>query len=396
MTNILNIAVASDLHAYESPSSDTSNSPSHLKISLPENEPGKHPISGLLQLIEIESLKADLFLCPGDIGDKAQRAGIQYGWKAIHEVGLKLGASLIAAATGNHDLDSRYISTEDADAKGFLLSLKPPYPLSDEAMNDKYWARNYVIVEGDQYRLVVLNSSAYHGTALGEIDHGRISGATLSFLANDLDRLKPKLVNLLLCHHHPQQHMELKLGDYDAMTNGQLLLDTLGSGRYGRWLIIHGHKHHPKVTYASGAATSPVIFSAGSLCAKLYLELQTKARNQFYLISLSYDHVRDFGLVGTVKAWDWAYGEGWAAAEGVKSGLPSESAFGYRGDPLQIAKRLSTLVVEKMAWDEVRISVPEASYYLPQDLETLERELQAVGLHITEEHGRPREIGRSL
>lgn len=393
---MLRIAVASDLHAYETLGSDTATSPSHLRVSLPENEPGKHPISGLLKLIETERLTADLFLCAGDIGDKAQPVGIQYAWKAIHEVGRKLGASLVAATSGNHDLDSRYINTDDADAKGFLLGLEPPYPLPDESLNDKYWARNYVVVDRDQYRLVILNSSAYHGTAPGEIDHGRISASTLSSISKDLDRLEPKLVNLLLCHHHPQQHMELNLGDYDVMRNGQELLDMLGSGRYGRWLVVHGHKHHPKVTYASGAATSPVIFSAGSLCAKLYLELQTKARNQFYMISLTHQHLKDFGLVGTLKAWDWAHGDGWAPAAGVNSGLPAESAFGYRGEPRQIARRISTLVVEKLGWREVCVRIPEAAYYLGQDLETLARELGSLGLTMTEDKGQPMEIGKSL
>src|SRR5690348_3651341 len=107
----LRIGVVSDLHAFDSVVGG-SPSPSHLNITLPENEPGKHPISGLLRLIEEERLTADLFLCAGDLGDKANRAGIQYAWKKIHEIGGKLEAKLIAASSGNHDLDSRYINSE--------------------------------------------------------------------------------------------------------------------------------------------------------------------------------------------------------------------------------------------------------------------------------------------
>ena len=43
-------------------------------------------IGGLLKLIRDEKLKADVLLCPGDIGDKADPAGIEYGWKALHRV----------------------------------------------------------------------------------------------------------------------------------------------------------------------------------------------------------------------------------------------------------------------------------------------------------------------
>jgi hypothetical protein len=55
----LRIAVASDLHAFDV-KNDTDPSPSHLRITAPENEPGKHPIIGLLQLIEGQNLRADL------------------------------------------------------------------------------------------------------------------------------------------------------------------------------------------------------------------------------------------------------------------------------------------------------------------------------------------------
>jgi 3',5'-cyclic AMP phosphodiesterase CpdA len=396
----LKIAVVSDLHAFDSKENDLTTSPSHLKITLPENDPGKHPISGLIQLIEDEKISADLLLCGGDMGDKAQRAGIMYSWKAIHQLGEKLNARLVTATSGNHDLDSRYITTEDADAKGILLGLEPPYPLSDEALNNKYWARNYVIVDKEQYRLVLLNSSAYHGTEPDEINHGRVSEATLSFIKKELTALGPKLINILLCHHHPQQHMDLRLGDYDVMKNGELLLNMLGSGDFGRWLIIHGHKHHPKVTYAKGSSTSPVIFSAGSLCANLYLQLQTKARNQFYLITLPFND-QDYGLVGIIQAWDWAYGDGWAPAASSNSGLPAISAFGYRGDPRILAKKINELLttrdVAKLEWDTVSASLPEVTYLLPQDLHTLDQELKSrYGLTFLEEGGRPREVGKAL
>jgi hypothetical protein len=332
------------------------------------------------------------------MGNRAQRSGIQYAWKAVNEVGARLKASLTTATSGNHDLDSRFITTEDADAKGILLGLNPPYPLSNEAQNNKYWAKNYVIVEGDKYRLVLLNSSAYHGTKGDEINHGRVSEATLSFLKAELASLKPQLNNILACHHHPQQHSELKLGDYDVMKNGDLLLNLLGSGEYGRWLIIHGHKHHPKLEYAKGSATSPIIFSAGSLCANLFLQLQTKARNQFYMLSLPYDANEKLGLVGMVHAWDWAYGEGWAPAASSNSGLPALSAFGYRAEPRIMARQIAELMVtDKIDWNNVINELPEIAYILPQDLENLGRELKEKhALTLLMDSGRPKEVGKSI
>jgi hypothetical protein len=394
LSDSLKIAVASDLHAFDKVG-DGAVSPSHLRITAPENEPGKHPIVGLLKLIEEQGLVADLLVSPGDLGDKANPSGILYAWRAIHQIGAKLGAELVTASSGNHDLDSRYLTSEDA--KGFLLSMTPPYPLPDEVSNNKYWARNFVIKDESNYRLVILNSSAYHGGQPGEINHGRVAESTLSVLQDDLSKLEPKLINVFLCHHHPQQHMELNLGDYDVMKNGQLLLDLLGSGEFGRWLIIHGHKHHPKIAYAQGGATSPVVFSAGSLCANLYLELQTLARNQFYIVTLPYADLNRLGLVGRIEAWDWASGAGWAPAAGSSSGLPASCYFGYRTDPRLLANKVSDLVVHnKVDWSAVREALPEITYLLPQDLFVLKKELKSLhGLEVIEVDGQPKQVGKS-
>lgn len=386
------IAVASDLHAYET----DPNEPSHLNITIPENQTHVHPISALIKLIkkEGEEISADILLCPGDLGDKAQSSGIQYAWKSIHKIGAALNAKLITAASGNHDLDSRYLTS--VDAKGILMGLEPPYPLPDDAANNKYWAKNYVIHEGDNFRLVILNTCAYHGGKQDEINHGRIAESTLEFLKKELSSLPEKLVNILLCHHHPQQHMEIKLGDYDVMTNGQLLIDLLGSGDYGRWMIIHGHKHHPKITYASGVATAPVIFSAGSLCANLYRELQTRARNQFYLISLPLEEIKSFGLVGSIEAWDWASGDGWAPAAEKNSGLPSLCPFGVRVDPISLARQVAGFVSsDKVKWEYIRENLPEVSFIFPQDFVQLKKELvKTYSLEIEDLNGQPFEIGR--
>lgn len=390
-SDTLMIAVASDIHAYDV--HDSGPAPSHLRINSAENEPTQHPISGLIHLIKSEKLRADLFLCPGDLGDKAESTSVQYAWKAVHKLGKALGASLIAAASGNHDLDSRYRNSHDP--KGILQGLDPPYPLAEDSLNNKYWAKNFVIVEGANYRLMILNSSAHHGGKSDEIHHGHVSKSTLSEMRKELSGLSPRPLNIFLCHHHPQPHMEVELGDYDIIKNGQLLLDLLGE--FGRWLVIHGHKHHPKIAYASGGATSPVVFSAGSLCANLYLELQTRARNQFYLISLPLKENNEIGLVGNIQAWDWASGVGWAPSAGMSSGLPSQSAFGTRSDPKLLARRLFGLIKgDKLRWEAIKNGLPEVSYLIPNDFLALKKELEKeYNLRIVEVNGLPIEVGKS-
>src|SRR5450759_3743692 len=89
------------------------------------------------------------------------------------------------------------------------------------------------------------------------------------------------------------------------------LIDLLGDGNLGQWLIVHGHKHFPNIAYSAGAAQSPVVFSCGSFSARLSPELQTRARNQFYIIEIPLKKVKVLGLVGKILAWDWSAGKGW-------------------------------------------------------------------------------------
>jgi hypothetical protein len=391
--NYLRLAIVSDLHAYAIV--DKNPKPSHFRVTDAEGEPGENPMAGLSQLISREVMRADLVLCPGDLGHQAQQVAIQYAWSALRKLKGHLGADQLIATAGNHDLDSRYLVNQ-YDALEFLKHLSPPFPFDDEALNDKFWSRHFVILEGESYRIVVLNSSAYHGVGGKEIEHGRIADITLAKLREALAATTPKPVNVLLCHHHPQQHMEVDLGAYDVMENGQLLLDILGTGKLGRWLVVHGHKHHPKLAYASGGGSSPIVFSAGSLCASLYDKLQTVARNQFHRISIALDKIQTLGLVGIVESWDWASGEGWAPA-GATSGLPAVCGFGFRVDPLLMADRIAAAVTGDFAeWSAIRHAMPEVDYLVPQDFSVIRYILHSRHkMEIQDLNDLPHQIGRS-
>ena len=377
----IRIAVASDIHAY----SDRSESPSHLDIAAPEGITLQHPIAALLHLIREQSLVADFLLSPGDLGDKADAKGVAYAWHALERLSRALNCRLFTATAGNHDLDSR-LKTSDHDPEHILKGLTPSFPLQDETLDDRFWSRAYVIKDEPPLRLVLLNSSAYHGIGDIEQNHGRVSDTTLSRLRSDLSTLPQQLINVLLCHHHPHQHSELSLGEGDVMKQGQRLLDMLGEGTLGRWLVIHGHKHHPKIAYAAGGSTSPVVFAAGSLCAILTGPLQTAARNQFYILELDPTECETFGMVGRVRAWDWYPGQGWLEATPQASGLPAEFGFGIRVEPQMLARSIARLAANSSApipWGDLVAQVPELAFLLPNDLQQVKRVLaKQHGFHI--------------
>jgi predicted MPP superfamily phosphohydrolase len=369
--NILKIAIISDLHAYSNPGEKKQ--PSFLFVGDPEDNWRQHPIGGLLKLIQdFESsgqgrLTADLLIAPGDLGNGADPQGIKYVWSALDRIKAKLSAHLVVATTGNHDVDSRnkFNKYDPLDA---LKTLTPPYPLPDENLNNHYWAKHYCIVENSDYRLIVLNSSAFHATSKEELERGRVSPTTLAEISQTLSASEPKAANILLCHHHPQQHSELKLGEYDWMRDGQELLDLLGTGALGSWLIIHGHKHHPKLSYASGSSASPIILSAGSFSAHLYPLLSTSVRNQFYILELDLDRRHQFGLVGRGQSWFWSGSDGWIPST-TGAGIPAKFGFGYRENRVSLANRVSkTVKTRVLKWRAIVDKFPELQYMTPLDL----------------------------
>jgi predicted phosphodiesterase len=389
------IAVISDLHAFDRTLLKT-DAPSFYDISSTGSDPLKNPPAGLLHLIRQEQLSADILIVAGDLCDKAHPTGLRHAWAWIQDCGRAMGASLIASTPGNHDMDSRHIYN-DYDARGVLLNLSPRFPLPTEsdATNDRFWARNFVGLDHNGVRLVLLNSAAYHGGQQDEIKHGRLSDNTLTELGVSLQTSKRFAINILVCHHHPKQHHELgTIDDYEQMKNGDQLLELLGNGNYGHWIVVHGHRHYPKLEYSSGGSTSPLIFAAGSLCAVIYPEIQGRARNQFYIMHLDEAAAAPQGYI---NAWDWSLGQGWLHAQRRGSGIPYRAGFGWRGSIPKLADDVNRAVIAPYVdWESVTMAQPDVNFLLPSDLDALAARLETHHkVHVAfGDDGVPIQLGR--
>ena len=329
--------VISDLLAFDGtmlkPNEDQ---PSFVDIS--SNEIEQNPLLTLRdQIIAPQNINADLLICCGDFADKAHPTALRVAWTEVLKLQKAVKARKLAVTVGNHDVDSTY-KYNDQDAIGFIQSLAPPFPVANARTSDHFWSRHFYLIEEPEYRVIILNSCAFHGGPDPERKCGRISSFTLQNLRKTIETTDPKPVNLLVCHHHPHKHNELKLGEYDEMVGGQDLLGILDAN----WIVIHGHKHHPKVCYAKGGNDSPIVFSAGSLSARLYPELANQVRNQCYLLEFPIASIDKLGLVGQFRAWDWNMGTGWVSAgipnpKAKYSGLPAQGGFGARANCRVIA-----------------------------------------------------------
>lgn len=164
--------------------------------------------------------------------------------------------------------------------------------------------------------------------------------------------------------------------------------------REGRqWLVLHGHKHVPRLVYAPyGADRPPVIFGGGSMGAKLHDPIFMAAKNQVYLIEL--DEPREVGrpnvrtrVHGRYRSWVWGYGLGWfpARPDGKGDGLPGHGGFGGRFDLADAVEHLDAALTNAVPFlNQTQVSdlIPELPYLIPADALIFERELMNRDLEI--------------
>ena len=391
----LTVAILSDPHFYHTSEKSDGESPSYLHVTTPQGPIFRrqdNPWASLLQLLENEGLSSDVLICPGDITTYAEPTALKVAWSCLISLGKKLGSRITVSATGNHDVSSRPRDTSDNVVRSLnnaidlfenLKQLSPEYPVYIESLPETlahgnrvhYFGADFVVIDSDpRFRLVVFNSCARHTSTSAEYERGRIADSALNWLdktLSSLDESKVKL-NLFVCHHHPIQHEDHHLGSYDFMQNGQRLLDLLS--RYGDWIVFHGHKHHGKLTYALGGASSPVVFAASSFSAMLD-DAALRMRNQFYLLDLVLPSTGGAPL-GTVRAWNWYPGAGWRNADSPKDGIHTGCGFGERRHADILAGLIDKNLHSTMRWNDILLAIPSLMNVTPRDMAGVERSLR--------------------
>lgn len=384
MDRRFSIAIMSDLHF--SPD-ERGREDSYVMLSTSSVD--KHdPMRDLLKLIEQEKLCADILMCPGDITVAADEASLRGAWSAIQESARALKAPSVFAATGNHDIASRDSGHEPEIWERLkLLSPSYPSPSITELERLRYWADHFLVTMVGNVRVVVLNTCNSHARGEREYVHGRVTDYTIDQIVSRTADDNGVQMNVLLCHHHPMRYADTNqsLGDYSEMTQGPKLLESLTETGQP-WLVIHGHKHYPRVGYASGAGETPTIFSAGSLSAVLSPVYFDTAVNQFYLIDIDLDDVVRIGVAGTVRAWSWVKAVGWSPTEPstVPGRIVSGSGFGYRRNVRELESEIHAILngAEVITWAQVEKQLPYLKYMVFDDRRALMKRLEASGVQL--------------
>lgn len=389
---LFRIALLSDLHAgtkaAAQPAGDVK-----LYSDVEHASPTEHPLYGLHALIEQECLETDAIVCPGDMTNKAEKQAINFVWRELHILKGKLKAKAIIATVGNHDVDSRNHSG-DGFPRETLMRLVPSFPAGDDALSDHYWAHGYYICRVGEVRFLIINSCWLH-EARDELNRGAITTYTLEKIAQELNQSSGGLASIAVLHHHPHPHTELGLGTDDVIQNGQALLSMLSHD--GSWLVIHGHKHHPKIETAQGQFQPPFVLACGSFSGRLEGANAHVSRNYFHILEMD---LGNHAARGRVLSWAWLPGAGWRRYQSSDGQFPTEFGFGREQNIDDIAQGIETSLGRSSfaQWQRLQRENPQIGYLMPAELAYLIASLEKkYGITVVYDRlGLPKQVGKGV
>ncbi|KQS36828.1 metallophosphoesterase [Pedobacter sp. Leaf194] len=329
-------------------------------------------------LKENPDINVDILLAPGDFANKCDSEGLKLGWNITKELGKLLKAQIIIPNIGNHDVDSR--NNFGLGAFHHIKNLSKDFPFQDPKQNDFFWEKGYIILEQEHIRVVVINTVHNH-VDVESAKNGLISQEAINELEVELAKIDDEKLNIAMCHHNPIEHSHFGSGSKDFMHNGDELIALLDKFNFD--MIIHGHKHDPRIRYAQGGSNPPVIFSSGSFSA-FKTQLLQGAMNAFHIISFE----TDGGKIGKgiIDTWFFIPTKGWM--QGVKNNyFESRVGFGALVDLKTTANEILLWFQQSgeryCEWTDLLNDFPDLNYVIPSDIEKLKGLLKSKNILIS-------------
>ena len=370
----IKIAVISDLHCHPKKNDDKDNC-TRLFTDLLRDEVNCHPVESFSLYYKnnkpFDCNEFDYLFCPGDVTNHSDVQGFLTGWDYVREVSQILNAKEIYATLGNHDIDSRhngspyYLKIPKGIKKGFPIN---------EIEIGTFWEKGYTFIEKKDIQLLIINTTHFHThvdkdsnpTVKGEITTGPIQEIENYLKENSND----EKIKIMMCHHHPIQHSDMKMGAYDFIENGEELIAVLAKYKFD--LVIHGHKHYPKLKKYNTDNGTITILSSGSFSAST----QTSFINKFNYIHILEIEKNNGKCKGIVKSPNYKYQVGW---ENSSDGFDFYSGFGAEKSNSAIVDEITNYTETKDPmpdWNKLCDNIEDLKFLLPIDLKEILSELE--------------------
>lgn len=360
----LSIALVSDLHCHGKGDCN-GHQESYLIASDLRNPPEKHPVEALLSLIREKDLRADVVMCPGDLAHQASTDGFAAAWLELREIARAVGAGSLLSTLGNHDVASRKAGS---DPFSIAKRIHSEFPLPVAGANDQFWSQGCALhVMSDAVDVVVLNTAHDHYSETAARS-GTFGDSQVHALNTLLSTTAGRALRIALLHHHPLLHSVAGFDSADVLSSGDQVLDVLAAN--GVSVVIHGHKHHPRLKRDLHGGNTLYVFAAGSLSAYLN-QLSTRTRNVCHFVDLAI--AASGHLHGRIRTWEYNYAKGWNPTSVRSAEFPHVASFGPL--PAGLMDRITELFVESgvdlLYAKDLYGRVPELRHLTPDELQTL-------------------------
>lgn len=287
-----------------------------------ENSGGESLKQCTIELLKKESV--DYLCVAGDLTSKGSPQEFVYCEKLLLEIADAIGISKerILLGLGNHDIDWNICKLYSSFTK-----TTPEFPL--DLVRDKYRriasqasvvnlenipryqlpgpAPFSGIFEDDGFIMFVLNTGWYC-TDEQAFSHGKLDQTQMDWFEEKAREYKSSAKwKIVLMHHHPYSYsFHVPCVDISMLEEGSRLIEIAGDN--GIDLILHGHRHHPKVATSQNASWKKPLtcICAGSFAVNASHRSGGEIPNTIHIIELT----DEIGVLNLLN-YQYSQAEGW-------------------------------------------------------------------------------------
>ncbi len=390
----LTIAVISDLHCH-GPNEYKGRKKSFLVVGDPRVPEKNHPVQALIDLVRREEIQTDVIICAGDLANESSQVGLSHSWDLLQgELMSALGCDSLVVTIGNHDVTSR----KSGDPFRMAKHVHPEFPVQSAEEKDRFWNRGFCTSTHDgKASFVIINTTHDHydtkSAKRGTFDSGRIED-----LDQHLGSTELLPIRIAVLHHHPVLHSIIGHDSSDVLATGDEFLRVLAT--HGFQMIIHGHRHQPRIRRVSIEGQNMFVLGAGSF-SRMLKELSSRTRNVFHIVELQSGTSMSTFVRGHILTWEFNYGDGWNPSTRKSSEFPRRINLGPQATG-NLAHELNELFDKNrklyLPVDYLYSQLDDLKYLLPDEFNGLDRcGKEEVGLALDfTEYGELRGVGKII
>ncbi len=272
----------------------------------------------LIDALRTQTSGINAILVPGDLTSQGDPAEFCSCVQTVTEIAnhLHVPPDRVYYTFGNHDVNWPICDLKSAGKSGDYYQKVAAHVGSLFVPNGNPHIQGPVpgsaVYKGDSYTIIVLNSG-YFSIKDQAYYHGKLGQDQLNWLRSTCDCvLSEETWNLLLLHHHPQNYpFPTVIADISTLEEGAELMEIAGSARFLD-MIIHGHRHHPRiVTNYTAGWHSPITFlSAGSVAVNPQHRRNGEIDNLFHIVTLE-SRLDTSAAFGCIDTFHYKSASGW-------------------------------------------------------------------------------------